>query len=502
MNEDKNSKEDLFRLRPRVLWIGGILILLIIWFIASDTNTSPDSDADIGGGPTFTVAKGPLTISVIESGTIKARDQEVIKSEVEGRTSILWLIKEGENVKKGDLLLELDASRLENQAVDQQIKLQNTEAAYIHARENVEIVKNKGLEDNEKAELTLIFAKQDLKKYVEGDFPKELNEAESKITVAREELQRANDKLKWSKVLFKEKFISQTELLADELATKRSELDLQLAEENLSLLKNFTYARKLAELKSEAKQAEMALERTKIKVAADQVQADADLLAKKSVFEREKKQLQKINDQITKTKIYAPSEGLVIYATTAQGSWRGNADPLAAGQEVGERQELIYLPKTASVLAEVKIHESNLDKVRVGLPVEVTVDAVPGKSFDGTVASISPLPDATSLWFNPDLKLYNTVVHLEGNGANLRTGMSCRAEIIITRFKEAIYIPVQAVTLVKGQPTVFVRQGSDAIPRNVKTDLDNNLMIRITEGLEPGEEILLTPPLDAGSSLN
>ncbi len=68
---------------------------------------------------TFTVKRGPLTISIIESGTIKAREQEIIKSEVEGRTTILSLIDEGINVKKGDLLIELDSSDLLDSQIDQ-----------------------------------------------------------------------------------------------------------------------------------------------------------------------------------------------------------------------------------------------------------------------------------------------------------------------------------------------------------------------------------------------
>jgi len=65
-----------------------------------------------GPSPTFAVARVPLTISVSKPGTIKSRNLEVIKSEVEGQTTILTLVPEGTNVKKGDLLVELDASKL------------------------------------------------------------------------------------------------------------------------------------------------------------------------------------------------------------------------------------------------------------------------------------------------------------------------------------------------------------------------------------------------------
>ena len=482
--------------RPRKLLFGMLILLLaaagfILWnrWSAAIKEESPAETI------TFTAQKGPLTISVIESGTIKAREQVIIKSEVEGRATILWLIEEGKRVEKDDLLLELDASRLQNALIDQQIRVQNAEANFIRARENLDVVKNQAESDIAKAELNKSFAGQDLKKYSEGEFPKELKDAESRITVAKEELRRAEEKSEWSRILYEEKYLSQTELQGDELAAKKARLDLDLAEANLNLLKEYTNARKLAELESDVKQTKMALERVRRKASADIVQAEADLLAKKSEFQREQSKLDKAIIQIKKTKIYAPADGMVIYATTSKGGWRGNADPLAAGQEVSERQELIHLPKTALMLAEVKVHESSLDKVKVGLPVKITVDAVSDQSYTGGIVSISPLPDAASLWLNPDLKLYTIIIHLDENSGNLRTGMSCRAEIVVEHYEEAVYVPIQAVIRIDNRPAVYVRSKGSVRPRPVETGLDNDRMVRIISGLEPGEEVLLTPPL-------
>jgi HlyD family secretion protein len=451
---------------------------------------------------TFVVKRGPLRISVIESGTIKARDQVIIKSEVEGQTSILSLVAEGTRVKKGDLLVELDASKLLDEKIDQQIKVQNADAAFVGARENLAVVENQAQSDVDKAQLASDFAKEDLKKYQEGEYPNQLKEAESRLTLASEELARAEEKLQWSRKLFDEKYISQTELQADELTVKRNSLDLELAKNNLDLLKNFTHKRNLAQLESDVKQAEMALERTKRKASADVVQAGANLEAKKAEFERQKDKLEKIEKQIEKTKIYAPTDGLVIYATSAQsgGFRRGSNQPLQEGQEVRERQELIYLPTTASSMVEVALHEASLDKVHVGLPVKVTVDALPGETFYGRIANIAPLPDPQSAWMNPDLKVYNTDINLDNSSTALRTGMSCKAEIIIEQHQEATYIPVQSVLRVGGEPTVYIIEGDTLKPRKVEIGFDNDRMVRIISGLEPGEVVSLTPPLEAAAT--
>jgi HlyD family secretion protein len=492
---EKNKSSRLFKKKYLII-ASAIVVALVVASLAFFRGEQETAANHI----TFTVKRGPLTISVIESGTISARDQVIIKNEVEGKTSILYLIPEGTMVKKGDLLVELDASGLMDQKIDQQIKVQNAEAAFISARENLAVVENQAQSDMDKAELSYSFAKEDLKKYLEGEYPNELKQAESNLTLAIEEVTRARENLEWSRKLAKEKYISQTELEADALTVKKKELDQELAKNNVELLKNFTHKRTLAQLESDVKQAKMALERTIRKAKADVVQAGANLEAKKAEFERQKDKLNKIEVQIQKAKIHAPDDGLVIHATSAQGGHpRRMGEPLQEGQQAVERQELIHLPTTTSAKAEVAIHEASLDKIRIGLPVKITVDALPGERFVGRVEKIAPLPNPQSAWLNPDLKVYDADIFLEKNSSTLKTGMSCKAEIIVEQHNDAIYIPVQAVLRVGRQPTVYVMNRKTVEPREIEIGLDNNSMVRVVSGLEPGEVVSLTPPLSSAT---
>ncbi|MDD5011504.1 MAG: efflux transporter periplasmic adaptor subunit, partial [Phycisphaerae bacterium] len=426
-------------------------------------------------GPVYKVKRGPLTINFVESGTIKARDQIILKNEVEGRTSITYVIPEGERVKKGDLLVELDASLLADQKIDQEIRVQNAEAAYISAKENLAIVENQAKSDVDLAKLNLDFAKQDIEKYINGEYPYELDKANADITLAEEELTRAQETLKWSKQLHDEKYISQTELKADEISEKKKALDTELAQKSKELLTEYTYKRNLAKLKSDVSQAEMALERTERKANANVIQAQADLKAKESEFGRQKDRLAKIEDQISKTKIYAPADGLVIYALSAKNTgWRSSAEPLDVGREVYEREELFYLPLGNASNAEVMIHESYLKKVTADMPAIITIDALPGKTFFGTIKSIAPLPDARSMWMNPDLKVYSTIISIDGEDPMLRTGMSCQANIIVQQYENAVYVPLQAVIRIGREPAVYVKTGKTFQSRQIKVGLDNN----------------------------
>ena len=490
----------------RKTWLGSLVALavlltaggLVVGFMKRDeTPEIPTNTA------TFAARRGPLTISVLESGTIKAREQIILKSEVEGHSTIITLIDEGTRVKKGDLLVELDVSSLVDERIDQEIRVQNAEADYVNARENLAVVNNQGQSDIEKADLTLKFAREDLRQYDVNDglFAKDRKEIEARIQLAQEELQRARDVNQWSERLYREKYISETEYMADKLTVNRRQMDVDLAASDLKILKDFTYKRQIAQLTSDAHQAEMALERTKRKAKADQAQAQARLIAREAELKRQKAKLAKIEAQIAKGKIYAPADGLVIYATTARrGGWRRSEEPMDEGQEVSEGQELIYLPVGTSTLAEVDIHEASLKKMRKGLPAVVTVDALAGRRFMGSLDFIAPLPDPTSMWINPDLKVYNAQVFIDEEDPTLRTGMSCKVEIIVEQYQDAIYVPVQAVINVAGQPTVYVLHDNVVSERAVEIGLDNNRMVRVTSGLQEGEQVLLSPPLKAATA--
>ena len=401
----------------------------------------------------YTTVQEALVINLLEAGTIKPREQLIIKvKSKDGRPSSF---DPGRNTcAAGGSARRTDTSTIQDNKVNQEITVQNAEASYVQAKENLEVVRNQAKANIEKAELTLRFARRP-EKYQEGEYPKVYKEYEGRITLAEEELQRAKDKLDWSKKLFSEKYLSETEMRSDQLACQRYELELQTARANLDLLKDYTYKRQIDELESNVSQSTMALERTQRSSKADVVQAEAQLLARELELNRQKQRLQKFNEQIANSKILAPADGLVIYATSAKGNWRGNTEPLAEGQEVFERQELIYLPTAETFIAEIKVHETNLKKIYTGLPARLLIDALPNQVFQGRITKIAPLPDATSMFMNPDLKLYNTTVEVMAT-ESAKSGMNCEAEIIIEQHTTRS-ISVQCVVRMDGKTVAYVK---------------------------------------------
>jgi hypothetical protein len=103
------------------------------------------------------------------------------------------------------------------------------------------------------------------------------------------------------------------------------------------------------------------------------------------------------------------------------------------------------------------------------------------------------------MWMNPDLKIYKTEITLDSNDLALRSGMNCKAEIIVEQYADALYVPLQTVRRVGGRPTVYVLHEDGTVEeRQVEAGLDNNSALRIVGGLQEGELVLLKPPLGAG----
>ncbi|CAN0506177.1 unnamed protein product, partial [Laminaria digitata] len=121
--------------------IAGSVLLVTGGVLAAMAAVNVRTTKVSSGMATYTAERAPLSITLTESGTVKSRDQFVVKNEVEGRTSIIYVIEEGTVVKEGDLLIELDSSQLEDRLVDQQIQVENSEADFVSSTENLAVVK-------------------------------------------------------------------------------------------------------------------------------------------------------------------------------------------------------------------------------------------------------------------------------------------------------------------------------------------------------------------------
>jgi HlyD family secretion protein len=440
-----------------------------------------------------TVQRGPMRISVVERGNLKAADSLVLKSEIEGNTTILKLVPEGTLVQEGELLCELDATELVERRFQQEISARNAEAAFVKSRQNYEIQKSQNDSDVKRAEQALRFAQIDLEKFQQGEKSAKAAEADEAISLSEEEFTRAGEKLDWSQKLNEKGFLTDTELEADRLSLSRARIQLEQAKRDKDLLERFQLPRDEADLLSKLEEAARELERVKLQAAARIVDYEADMRTNEAKLALEREKLTRLETQIAKSKILAPRAGMVVYAVEEGGRY-GSGNPIKEGTQVRERQDILTIPSASGMIAQVSLHESVLKQIEPGQSATVRVDALAGREFHGRVKFVAPMADQTSFWANPNLRVYRTEVTLEDAVNEMRPGMSCAVEILVEEIEDTLFVPVQSVFRRGEETLAFVDDGSTSEERAVEVGRYNDRWVQVLSGLVEGEVVLLAPP--------
>jgi HlyD family secretion protein len=443
------------------------------------------------------VKRGDMLISIVEGGALRAVKESIIRSEFEGISRIISIVPEGTYVKAGQILVELDSSELKDRVNQQDIAYQNNEFAFIQAKENLSIQQSLVESQIKEAELRVEFARSDLEKYIEGDAPQQINTATNAIIIRKEQLQRAKDKLEWTQQLFKKGYASKSELEADGLSLVQAKIAVDQAEEDLRLFRKYDMPKSQRRLESAWEQAKLELDRLRQRTSNQLAQAEANLRTSQRALELTLEKLKELKQQLENSKIKAPQDGLVVYASSGFGD-RGQM-LIEEGAQVRQRQEIIKLPDISQMIVEIRVHESHVLQIRPGLEAYVTVDSIPDRRFKGKVTKVAVLPNSQDRWLNPNLKVYSTDVLIEEELPDLKPGASARAEIVITNLLDALTIPLQAVTTVKGKQVCFVQQGAGLVPVPVTVGNFNDQFIEIRGGLKEGDQVALTPPASTTS---
>lgn len=258
------------------------------------------------------------------------------------------------------------------------------------------------------------------------------------------------------------------------------------------------------------------------------LQLKAQLEQSRAQLSQNKAVLTRTRDILSKTTYVSPINGIVSYLPVRLGEY------VVPGIQNSNGSFLMTLSDMSIVTAEVKVDETDIVNVQMGQDADVTIDAVPGKIFHGKVTEIgsqavlrtSGLATTQSATSTQEAKDFKVVVTLDSPPENLRPGLSTTAKIKTAEKKSVIAIPIQAlavrsrkdledakkntsgsssgsVTLAASLPPssgdpkkeeiqgVFVINGKKAVFHPVKTGISGVTDIEITEGLQPGDEIVV-----------
>lgn len=489
---------------------------------------SGSSNSKIG---LFAAKRGDLTIKVTESGDIKAVKSEIIKSEVERRTSIVSIVPEGtiitpEDVNDGKVLVELDSSAMSEQLPQREIEFANAEASFADANESYLIQIKQNESDITVAELKVKFALMDLQKYLGGSVaqkviekanldpnssidmasllediniedPNSGNEASQKlreltgdITLAQENLEKATYTLSWTEKLFEREYVAETELREHRLQKTRLEIEKEKAGIALNLFKLYEFPKQVEQLLSDYNEAGLELDRTKARARSQLAQAKAKLTSAEATLSLRKERLEKVKKQLEACIIKAPAPGEVVYWSSTQ---RWVRVKIEQGAEIPRGYRIIDIPDTSKMKVEIKIHETWIDKIEPNQPAKITIAAFPDKTFNGKVLKKAPLAEPKGSW-EPDVKVYTTDVSIEGTHDFLKTGMTGKVEVTIDKLHDVLYVPIQSVVTEEDKKVCYVMTNNSPEKRQVEIGLFNDDFVEIKSGLTEGERVLLNPP--------
>ena len=249
-----------------------------------------------------------------ETSTADGTDQrQLVRANIARRLAIRKVVAHGSVVEAGQVLVELDASRLQldrQDHVDAQ-KLAKTELERIE--EEITLVESQSELDRSQSELAVKAARLALVEYTEGKFPRQKQAVVEKIDSMQDEVEAAERRLKWSQRVQKKGYLTPIKLDEDQLALAEQQHALAQLQHEMRIIEEHTYARDLAALQSQVEQAEAENKRTKTLAAAELEKTLARREAAKATHRLHQAESARLAEAISNCRIVAATRGRVLH---------------------------------------------------------------------------------------------------------------------------------------------------------------------------------------------
>jgi HlyD family secretion protein len=416
-------------------------------------------------GPTLittTVARRPYEFVISEQGTVESATSVELKCEVKSRgvggVTIITVAPEGSHVEPGDIVVELDASALEQERTGQLILVTGQKALFIQAQ-------------NKHAAAQIARREYDL-----GTFVSEESLLMADAYLAQQTLSNAEASLESSKRLFTRTIITAKQVESAMFAVEDARKRLAVPVTKLKNLREFTREKMLKTFDS------------------DIATAAADVVAQQAKLGLEEHKLQQIEEQIAKCTIRAPVAGEVVHANEYDSN-NGNIEAdfvVMAGAAVRERQPIIRIPNSQEMQVRATVNQARVTLVQPGMPVTIRVDALKDELIRGEVVKVNPYADPSG-WSSGNIKKYATFVKITDPPPGLRSGMVAEVRIHIEEQPDALQVPVQALTQHAGRFFSLVQHGEDHETREVTISSTNDKVATIARGLQEGDIVVMNP---------
>lgn len=287
---------------------------------------------------------------------------------------------------------------------------------------------------------------QRLKELENGSRPEEIAQARARVAELKADLELRKWKLEATKRLYENETISEDELRDARLAVRASELLLDAAQAALDLVEAGPREEQIAQARAQLAQ-----------------------------LEAQVKLLQEEKQRYT---IVAPFTGWIVAEHAEVGQWLSPGSPVA---------EIVALDEVDVV---VDVVEDFVGRLREGMPARVSIEAIPGKIFSGTIRRIVPSADRRGRTFPVKIRLPNT---REGDQVVIKSGMFASATLAVEEPRPGLLVPKDAIVLGGMVPVmVWVVDAETSTAKMVPVQLGVAVedKVQVLGPLQPGMQVV------------
>ena len=407
----------------------------------------PESSRAHGQVLTHTMARGNLTFSVTEQGTLESAENTEIKCRVRGENTIIWVIESGSIVKAGDELVHLDTLAIED--------------AIAECTKNAHLTRSGA----ERAQADMKRAELAIPEYREGRYRTQLMNLEKTLTIAKSSHLTAQNMLTHAETMAGRGYVSGLELQEKRFAVTQADLQVDVTETQIKALTDFTKAMEMGTLQGN-------LNAAQTRYAAE---------AERSKMEAARRDLALA--EFDRCVIRAERGGLVIYPRAEK--WKRTPD-IEEGATVHQDQILLLMPDLTKMQVKVGVHESIVKRINPGMTAYIRI---PGRNMVGEVVTVAPVT-RPAIWWGGNVVKYDTIIKLPSI-PGLKPGMSAEVKIVVDQNEDVLIIPVTAVVETAQGAFCWIQTADGTERHSLQLGDNDNDCAVVLAGLQPGDSVVL-----------
>ena len=451
--------------------IGALVILLLVGRpIAKKLTPKPKAPPEVGISVRVGYAhRGSMASTIEVSGDIKALKTAQLSAKTQGRVTAVPY-REGDSVGAGTVVVRQDTSDLAAQVRQAQAGLLAAKARLSQATTSEGVTDTQTEASIAQAQAALDTANANLRMIKSGARSQERAQAENAVASAEANFKNAKINLDRMRGLYSQGALSKQQMDLVQMQYDIASSQYDSAKQQLSLVKEGARPEEIEAVQKSVAQAEEGLRIAKSNRSQKALRQE-DVKAAKAGVAQADAALAYANQQLANAYVRSPIAGTVSKRLTEPGQMANSGSPLI---EVVALNTLYF---------EAQVSEMDVDRVKVGQPVEVTVDALPGRKFQGSVQKILPTADEKSRQFTIRIAVAN-------RAGDLRPGMFARGSVEVARHRNTVIIPKDALMTNDGGLLVYLVVGSAAKLQPVTTGFENREHVEVISGVSDGDELV------------